>query len=284
MRAALRVTLAAGTIAAIGGVTMLALRERGDPARCGAGLVPKRSRCCAPGQSEVGGQCRGAPTACPPAMVKRTNGCVVTPSTIRVQGGTVRIGPEDWEAQGLVEPRTISVQPFRLDRVEVTSERWRECSTRGSCRRADASEPGLPITNVSATEADEFCRFAGGRLPTGEEWLFAAMGSSGRRFPWGNTGLVCRRAAFGLVSGPCAEGAANPELAGSRSDGATPEGVLDLAGNVAEWTREAADNAVARGGSFRADVARELKSWASRRVAARADDVGFRCAYDVADH
>jgi hypothetical protein len=106
------------------------------------------------------------------------------------------------------------------------------------------------------------------------------MGSDARRFPWGGTGLVCRRAAYGLAAGPCADGATGPELAGSRPDGATPDGALDLSGNVAEWTREGRGY-VARGGSFRSTSAAELKSFAAETAGVRLD-IGFRCAYPKA--
>jgi len=121
----------------------------------------------------------------------------------------------------------------------------------------------------------------GGRLPTSDEWVIAAAGHDGRRYPWGQTGLVCRRAVFGLVDGPCATGGVGPEIGGMRPDGATPDGVLDLAGNVAEWTVESDGGYAARGGSFRSRVAGELKSWSVEEVDGSADHVGFRCAYDV---
>jgi formylglycine-generating enzyme required for sulfatase activity len=65
-----------------------------------------------------------------------------------------------------------------------------------------------------------------------------------------------------------------------RPDGATPDGVLDLAGNVAEWTVEPGGAQVARGGSFRSRVAGELKSWAVEERSGPSDHVGFRCVYD----
>jgi formylglycine-generating enzyme required for sulfatase activity len=120
----------------------------------------------------------------------------------------------------------------------------------------------------------------GGRLPTGDEFVLASAGAEARRFPWGQTGLVCRRASFGLLSGPCANGGATPELAGARPDGASAEGAYDLAGNVAEWTVERDGSVVARGGSYRSRVASELKTWAQEHVVERAPHVGFRCAYN----
>jgi formylglycine-generating enzyme required for sulfatase activity len=133
---------------------------------------------------------------------------------------------------------------------------------------------------VSAEQAEAFCRSQRGRLPTAAEWVWAAAGSAARRYAWGNSGLVCRRAAFGLEHGPCSEQGA-PELSGSRPEGASPEGVLDLIGNAAEWTREARGFA-ARGGSFRSTAAADLKTWATEACCdgRPAPHIGFRCAYD----
>src|SRR5208283_929136 len=113
---------------------------------------------------------------------------------------------------------------------------------------------------LTAYEAERFCEWAGGALPTSVQLAFSAAGPSGRRYPWGDTGAVCRRAAWGLVRGPCGRGAVGPELAGSHPDGATPEGVLDLAGNVAEWA-VSPGGFEARGGSFRDGTASAMRSW-----------------------
>jgi formylglycine-generating enzyme required for sulfatase activity len=166
----------------------------------------------------------------------------------------------------LVQERTLSVQTFALDRSEVPvgkgPERW------------------LPWTHVAPEQAERYCQNQGGRLPTRDEWTFAAAGPHGRRFPWGQTGLVCRRAVYGLVRGPCARSnPAGPDAVGSRPDGATPDGLLDMVGNVAEWVR-VGDQFVAMGGSFQSELASELKVWSSVGGNGVRADVGFRCAYD----
>jgi iron(II)-dependent oxidoreductase len=72
------------------------------------------------------------------------------------------------------------------------------------------------------------------------------------------------------------------ELAGSRPDGATPEGLLDITGNVAEWTREPGGTFSARGGSAFSRAAADLKTWSADAHgdgSLRSPLIGFRCAY-----
>ena len=261
----------AATIA-LGVVLFVAGLERADPARCPLGLEARGARCCAAGQRLERGACVGAPVSCPGGLANTPSGCVAPERRVRIAGGSLTLAPSDWEAEGIVA-RTIRVAAFELDAVEVTHQRY-----------GASEEPGLPVVRVTSDEAEAFCQAAGGRLPTADEWLFAAAGSGARRFPWGPTGLVCRRASFGLVEGPCATGATGPELAGARPDGQSPEGALDLSGNVAEWARHPDGSARAHGGSFRSRVAGELKSWSSEAASGAADHVGFRCAYPAAQH
>jgi formylglycine-generating enzyme required for sulfatase activity len=248
--------------------------------RCADGFVTKGPRCCAPGQEFVAGHCRGEPTACPPGLQHRSAGCVATPERRRLEGGRLELGPNDWEAADL-EPILVTLEAFEMDAVEVTEEQYESCVDARACTArngVEPSEPGLPATRLSPEQAEAFCTWKQGRLPSQLEWLWAAAGSAARRYPWGQTGLVCRRAAYGLVEGPCAEGSRTPELAGSRPPGASPEGLLDLTGNVAEWVR-AQRGYAAMGGSFRSRVAGQLKSWAAEPASRPRDDIGFRCAY-----
>lgn len=234
------------------------------------------ARCCGAGQTAAKGACTGRARSCGVAQAVGDDGqCRARPGVVSFAGGELYIGASDWDGQegGERFPRT-HVAAFRMDVNEVTIERYRSCE---SCP-AKTGEPGLPVTDVSPSEAERFCQSQRGRLPSAAEWVWAAAGATARRYPWGNSGLVCRRAAFGLRAGPCATQNA-PELAGSRPDGATPEGLLDLAGNVAEWTREQGGSYAARGGSFLSTSAAELKSWARLSEHEKALYIGFRCAY-----
>ncbi|HEX5098995.1 MAG TPA: SUMF1/EgtB/PvdO family nonheme iron enzyme, partial [Polyangiaceae bacterium] len=248
-------------LASIAATVMFALADRQGPARCPAGLVAAGARCCGSGQHEVGGRCTGRPTSCAATQEVTAEGCVASASRVAYTGGKALLGSPDWQSHEARGAGATTVAAFELDAFEVTRARWEACRVASACGTlAQSGDPGEPVRGVSPTQAEAFCKFAGGRLPTGAEWVLAAMGREARRFAWGSTGLVCRRAAYGLVKGPCAEDATGPELAGSRPDGATPEGTFDLSGNVAEWTREARGY-LARGGSYRAKNANELKNW-----------------------
>lgn len=186
----------------------------------------------------------------------------------------------DWDLAGKVPQRKrLEVAAFAMDRGEVTHAQWAACARAGVCTVLEGEEPERPVVNVTPEQASAYCAYVGGRLPSSEQWLAAAMGAEQRRYPWGPFGLVCRRAVFGLVDGPCARGGHSADVPGSRPDGATPDGIVDLAGNVAEWTREASGSWVARGGSFRSTLASELKSLAVEHVSTPRDDVGLRCVY-----
>jgi formylglycine-generating enzyme required for sulfatase activity len=251
------------------------------PNRCRTGLIPLGARCCAPGQAVRDGHCVGTPRSCPAPYQFTHEGCVLPPGRVSLPGGQVTIGPSDWDSAEIARERQLSVLPFSIDRGEVDQARYRACMAAGSCPSVTLSaEPGLPVTGVSAEAAAAFCSSAGGRLPSADEWMYAALGQKGHRYPWGAHGLVCRRASFGLVTGPCAQQGITADLPGSRPDGMSPTGVFDLAGNVAEWTLDERGTPGVRGGSFRSKSPAGLKSW-SVAPARVADDVGFRCVYDA---
>ena len=181
--------------------------------------------------------------------------------------------------------RPVRVGAFRIDETEVTQGAYERCVEARACRRPPASydpsrEARRPVVEVAWSDARMFCAWAGGRLPTEAEWELAARGTDGRVFPWGDAAPTCDRAHLR----DC--GAAPAEVGGRRA-GASPYGVLDLAGNVDEWVEDAyapyggaatSGERVARGGAYDAWHARATAR-SALAPSHRDPWLGFRCAY-----
>jgi formylglycine-generating enzyme required for sulfatase activity len=202
-------------------------------------------------------------------------GCDAPDDRVLVPAAALAMGPSDWEAEGRVASRTIRTATFRIDAFEASL---------GKLGRP-SGDPARAANAMTRDEAQAFCASRGGRLPTEDEWIVAAAAAANppRRYPWGDTGAVCRRAAWGLGSGPCASGAEEPDTVGAHPDGDAALGLHDVAGNVAEWVADAPSPTlgVTKGGSFQSALASDLRIWARLIVAADARDprVGVRCAY-----
>lgn len=196
---------------------------------------------------------------------------------------------------------SVTVDPFALDRTEITVAMFSKCVDDGACsaqgRRVFASEAdnaaaerhcnwgkagkhAHPMNCVDWYNATAYCKWAGKRLPTEAEWEWAARGQErGTEYPWGHEPQetrVCwnRFSASGSGLGTCAVAAMSRDV--------SPDGVRDLAGNVVEWTstEDEARVYIVRGGSWHTASPSELR--VGRRVRAGAsdwdDDYGVRCA------
>jgi formylglycine-generating enzyme required for sulfatase activity len=97
---------------------------------------------------------------------------------------------------------------------------------------AEAGFATHPVVEVSWVGARDYCRWLGKRLPTEAEWEKAARGTDGRRYPWGNSLPDHTRAQYNA-------GWNDTTPVGSFPAGASPYGVLDMAGNVWEWVSSA---------------------------------------------
>jgi formylglycine-generating enzyme len=209
--------------------------------------------------------------------------------------------------------RRVFVSAYALDRHEVSRADYTECMLRGSCEPPllETQHPGLsapehPIAGITWSQAEAYCRFRGGRLPTEAEWERAARGDSARRFPWGRAynETFANHGAPALALEPL-DGQPSGEdgvlhMAEVRAFQAakSPHGLVQMAGNVWEWTADGyaplstqatridpkeprgAGARVVRGGSFRSPAfSLRVTHREPRAEGAGFVDVGVRCAY-----
>jgi hypothetical protein len=150
-------------------------------------------------------------------------------------------------ASGLLVPISGKNLSFSIDRTEVSVGDYRRCVDLGGCKTPAvgpecnwkrSGSDDHPMNCVRPREAAAFCEFAGKRLPTDPEWEQAAQGADGRVFPWGSEPASCERAVVGDPNPRNRDGCGRDSTwpVGSKAQDRSPYGVLDLAGNVAEWT------------------------------------------------
>jgi serine/threonine-protein kinase len=308
--AAVPVLVALGAAAAGAGAWLLLTPEK-------SGGQPPKNGAEAPASS--GSAAAAGAGACPPNMIFLAGGAFLMGSNE---------GKEDERPVHRVE-----VRPFCMDRTEVTVRAYTACVVDGACSPADPTvawggiseaQKALdssfclafqndrmdhPINCIDWTQAEKYCRARGRRLPSEEEWELAARGGSDqRRYPWGGAqpgpelanlcGSECleglkKKGREVAASGLGDDGFFQTAPVGHFSKGASKEGLVDVIGNVGEWTSSAycpypshtCSNParVLRGGGWMtasppsfAPTAR-LHSQPSHRFA----DVGFRCAAPV---
>ena len=174
---------------------------------------------------------------------------------VRVPGGVFLMGSSDGPEDELPQHQ-VNVGEFFIDRTPVTNaqfaqflnakgtqaadgQRWYDIDDndarihrRGDKWTADAGSENHPVVEASWYGAVAYCAWLGKRLPTEAEWEKAARGTDGRKYPWGNEMPDRSRAHFGA-------GWNDLRPVGGLPKGASPYGILDLAGNGWEWVSSA---------------------------------------------
>jgi eukaryotic-like serine/threonine-protein kinase len=243
---------------------------------------------------------------------------------VYIPEGSFRRGGLDPDAQKTEKPdHTVTIKGFWMDKLEVTNGMYMLCVQSGACeppqnfksqaRASYFNNPefnDFPVVYVTWLQADTYCKWVGRRLPTEAEWERAARGDDFRTYPWGDDRPDSSRGNFNYFVG-------DTTRVGSFPAGASPFGILDMAGNVTEWMADYYDGdyyskgvtvnppgpgarsnyfvRVIRGGSFQ-DVFKDVRL--AKRSSLRGSNpsasdiysadylgevspkVGFRCASD----
>ena len=162
-----------------------------------------------------------------------------------IPAGTFRMGGLDVRASPNEKPaHDVTISAFWMDQLEVTNGMYALCVNAGACElpvlfksqvRLDYyNNPEFrdyPVVYVTWGQAYAYCGWAGRRLPTEAEWERAARGDDLRTFPWGEAKPDASLANFNFMVG-------DTTRVGTYAAGASPFGVLDMAGNVAEWVND----------------------------------------------
>ncbi|MBM3276631.1 MAG: SUMF1/EgtB/PvdO family nonheme iron enzyme [Candidatus Handelsmanbacteria bacterium] len=163
---------------------------------------------------------------------------------IQIPAGPFTMGDNEGSGGDEDPEHMVELAAFWMDKTEVTAAQYQLCVEAGACtpagQAANCNAPLLeraahPINCVDWTQADAYCRWAQKRLPSEAEWEKAARGEDRRRYPWGDG-----RPSPELLNYNNAVGAT--EAVGSHPSGASPFGLLDMAGNVLEWTNDYYDS------------------------------------------
>lgn len=203
----------------------------------------------------------------------------------------VPAGPFIWGADGRAPDespkRTHDLPAYYIDKYEVTNAQFKEVFPEFTFPKGRELHPASGIT---WSQAMKYAQLVGKRLPTEAEWEKAARGTDGRDFPWGDT--------FFTTHCNSLEAKVDRTVrVGERLEGGSPYGLMDMAGNVAEWTfdwyeqypgnRDVTKDygqvyRVLRGGSYKSE---KFDVRCARRLFDKMDvskpEYGFRCAKDV---
>ena len=233
---------------------------------------------------------------------------------VYVRWGEFEMGSDLGEADEL-PIHTVYLDSYWIDETEVTNAMYANCVTDGACAKPasvyypDADYADHPVQDVKWDDANDYCSWAGRRLPTEAEWEKAAgwneLTHEKNIYPWGNEfdgSLVnfcdVNCAAFEWADTDSNDGYGATSPVGSYPQGASPYGVMDMAGNVWEWVADfysdtyydvspneyptgpaSGDDHVIRGGSWASGYNVLTTSYRDRYTALV--NFGFRCAMDA---
>jgi serine/threonine protein kinase/formylglycine-generating enzyme required for sulfatase activity len=223
---------------------------------------------------------------------------------VLVKPGTYSFGnPSNDRPAGELSNRTVRIeQPFYIAVHETTNSqyqqffesagqsqsgtRWQRAAAKwAAALKLDPEKNNLPVTNVSTDEAQSFCKWLGGRLPTEIEWESAVRGPQDRGFPqpWGTAEPNRERCRI-FDANP--EHELGPVPVDTLAAGASPLGLMHAVGNATEWCHdsEEAGKFVLRGCGFTtANINDVHVTWRGRGDTRGDEETGFRVVIPIAE-
>ncbi len=230
------------------------------------------------------------PSAAAETAVQTIPSDVPKPEMVLVPAGCFMMGSDSDESSRISPAREVCLETFWIDRYEVTNAQFAAFGGQ-AMEPSGWTDDNRPRENITWAEAQAFCERRGARLPTEAEWEYAARGPENLEYPWGNE-WDPDKVVWGQAS--------NHESAdvGSKPEGASWVGAMDMSGNVSEWVAdwlvfdaedfaweenstepvEMADG-IMRGGHFINHID-FLRAWEWSPVDLHSRDafLGFRCA------
>lgn len=166
-----------------------------------------------------------------------------------VPSGEFIMGSDAADSAPNERPQTrVTLTRFYLSRMPVTNAQYEQFDPSHARKRAAGTGDSHPVVYVSSLEAIKFCQWLSTRehkkyrLPTEAEWEYAARGSDGRRYPWGNydrrgnlANFADKNTVFAWSDRDVDDGFAESSPVGAFPIGVSPFGLEDMAGNVWEW-------------------------------------------------
>jgi len=214
---------------------------------------------------------------------------VISIEWVSISGGKFKMGTTSIEEcfEDAKPVHEVTIKTFDMSKTAVTVAQYAECVSKGNC-----TTPGTgdycnwgktgrqlhPVNCVNWDQANQYAKFAGGRLPSESEWEYAATsGGKNQKYPWGNDEPTCDKVVmYGNGGDGCGANGTMPVC--SKPAGNTAQGLCDMAGNVWQWVQDTyqdsykgtpvdgsafegtGSNRVLRGGSFYNNDARALRA------------------------
>lgn len=226
---------------------------------------------------------------------------ILIPAGEFIMGSDAGTDPYFWGAEG--PEHTVKLDTYLIYRTEVTNAMYQACVDAKACPRPERTFSATresyfgnpqfsnyPVIYVSWTGALSYCQWADAKLPTEAQWEKASRGNDQRLFPWGDDIPNALLAHFN---------AQDTTEVGMYPEGASPFGILDMAGNVLEWVNDrfqagyysisppenppgpaGTNRRVIRGGAWHHTDISALRTVARASLVENytGNDIGFRCA------